>query len=75
MSTWVNVAQIIISIVLIVILLLQAKGAGWTGFAADQASVFRTRRGIQRTLFQLTIVLALVFVIVSLFSSYLVSHA
>ncbi len=75
MSTWVNVAQIIISIVLIVILLLQAKGAAWTGaFGADQASVFRTRRGIQKTLFQVTIVLAVVFVVVSLFSSYLVSN-
>ncbi len=75
MGTYLNVAQIIVSIVLIVILLLQAKGAGWTGFGADQASVFRTRRGIQRTLFQLTIALGAVFVIISLFSSYLVSHS
>lgn len=75
MSTWVNIAQIIISIVLIIILLLQAKGAAWTGaFGVDQASVFRTRRGIQKTLFQATIVLATVFVLISLFSSYLVSR-
>jgi preprotein translocase subunit SecG len=75
LGTWINIAQIIISIALIGILLLQTKGAGWTGaFGADQSSVFRTRRGIQKTLFQMTIVLAVVFIITSLFSSYLASR-
>ncbi len=68
MSTYLNIAQLIISIVLIVIVLLQAKGAGFSGTFSTEASVFRTRRGVEKTLFQLTIALAVVFVIMSMFS-------
>jgi len=68
MPTYINIAQIIISIVLIVVILLQAKGAGFSGFFGTQASVFRTRRGLEKTLFQFTIVLGIIFVVVSMLS-------
>lgn len=68
MSAYLNIAQIIISIVLIVVVLLQSKGAGFSGTFNSDASVFRTRRGIEKTLFQLAIGLAVVFVIISVLS-------
>lgn len=68
MSGYLNIAQIIISAVLILAILLQAKGTGWTGFFGSPTSVFRTRRGLERTLFQLTIILAAAFIIVSILS-------
>src|SRR4029077_18248433 len=66
--TYVNVAQIIISIVLILVLLIQTRGAGFGGTFNSDSSVFRTRRGIEKTLFQLTIVLTVVFVVISILS-------
>ncbi len=68
MSSYLNVAQIIISIVLMVVILLQSKGAGFNGTFNNDASVFRTRRGLEKTLFQLAIGLAAVFVVVSILS-------
>ena len=68
MVTYFNIAEIIISVVLVVVLLLQSRGSGFNGTFNSDTSVFRTRRGVEKTLFQLTIVLVLVFVIVSILS-------
>ena len=68
MVTAFNITEIIISAVLILILLVQSRGAGFNGTFNSDSSVFRTRRGVEKTLFQLTIVLAVVFVIVSVLS-------
>jgi len=63
-----NIVEIIISLVLVLVLLVQSRGAGFDGTFNSDSSVFRTRRGVEKTLFQLTIVLAVVFVIVSVLS-------
>ena len=69
LETAFNIAQILISAVLIVVLTLQAKGSGFgSALGGQTTSVFRTRRGVERTLFNLTIVLAVVFLLVSLLS-------
>ncbi len=68
LSSYLNVAQIIISVVLMVVILLQSKGASFSGTFQNDASVFRTRRGLEKTLFQLAIGLAVVFVIISILS-------
>ena len=68
MVTYFNVAEIIVSIVLVAVLLLQSRGAGFNGTFSSDSSVFRTRRGIEKTLFQLTIVLAVVFAVISVLS-------
>jgi len=67
---YMQVIQIIISIALIAIILVQAKGAGGLGgiFGGEGSGVFRTRRGVERTLFSVTIGLAVVFFVVSLVS-------
>jgi len=66
--TYFNIAEIIISLVLILVLLVQSRGAGFDGTFNSDSSVFRTRRGVEKTLFQLTIVLAVVFVVISVLS-------
>jgi preprotein translocase subunit SecG len=63
---YIEIAQILVSILLSVIILLQAKGSGiGAAFGGGTSGSFRTRRGVEKTLFQLTIVVAIVFLIVS----------
>lgn len=70
MGLYLNIAQIIISVALVVVILMQTKSSGGLGgiFGGD-GSVFRTRRGVERTLFNFTIVLSVAFLAVSLLSA------
>ena len=64
MITYLNIALIIISVLLILSVILQSKGAGLGGLTgADTGSIFTARRGVERTLFWITIVLSVVFFI------------
>ena len=49
--------QIIVSIALIVAILLQARGTGLSGTFGGDSAVYRSRRGVERRLWQFTIVL------------------
>ena len=68
MQVYLNIAQIVLSISLILAILLQIKGGGLGGIFGQADTVFRTRRGVEKTLFQLTIVLVILFVIISIVS-------
>ena len=62
MVTYINIALIIISVLLILSVILQSKGAGLGGLTgADTGSIFTARRGVERTLFWITIILSVVF--------------
>jgi preprotein translocase subunit SecG len=62
LKTSLDIALIIISVLLILSVILQSKGAGLGGLTgADTGSVFTARRGVERTLFRLTIVLSVIF--------------
>jgi preprotein translocase subunit SecG len=65
-----NVLQIIVSVTLIVVVLLQAKGSGFGAALGGMSgvSVYRTKRGLEKTLFQATILLIIVFIFVSFLS-------
>ncbi len=63
-----NVGQILVSVILIVVILLQAKGSGFGAGLGGTTSAFRTRRGIEKTLFQATIGLTIVFLAMSAWS-------
>lgn len=68
-TDFIHVAQIIVSIMLTLVVLLQAKGSGiGAAFGGTTSTSFRTRRGLEKTLFQLTIVLAVVFLALSAWS-------
>jgi len=72
MHTALNVAMLIVSIVLILLILLQSKGSSFSGaFGGDTGSINRTRRGVEKTLFQFTIGTAVVYVLLALSSSLL----
>ena len=66
METYLNIAQIILSTALIIAVLLQIKGGGLGGIFGQADSVYRTKRGAEKTLFQLTIVLVVLFLVVSI---------
>ena len=73
MQTALNVAMIVISVVLMLLILLQSKGSSFSGaFGGDAGSINRTRRGIEKTLFQVTIGTAVVYVVLAIVSSVVV---
>jgi len=57
------IAQILIAIALIATVLFQLRGGGIGGIFGQADSVYRTRRGIESTLFKLTIILAVLIVV------------
>jgi len=66
MQTYFNVAQIVLSVALILVILLQVRGGGLGGIFGQPDTVYRTKRGVEKTLFQLTIVLVVLFIIISI---------
>jgi preprotein translocase subunit SecG len=68
---YLNIIQIIISITLIVIILIQVKGETGGSMFGGGAGVARTRRGLERTLFNATIVLSVIFLLMSFLSAFL----
>ena len=62
-----NVIHIFISVLLITTILLQVRGQGSGLFGSAEGS-FRTRRGLEKTLFQFTIVLIVIFILISIIS-------
>ena len=68
MQTYLSVAQIVVSLALIMTVLLQVKGGGLGGIFGSSDAVFRTKRGVEKTLFQITVVLIVLFIIISLLS-------
>ncbi len=63
LTDYLAIAMILISIALIAIILLQVKGEGIGGL--QSGSFVRTRRGLEKTLFQMTIVLVIIFLSVA----------
>jgi preprotein translocase subunit SecG len=68
MSIYFNIALIVISVALTLAIMFQVKGGGLGGIFGQADTVYRTRRGVEKTLFQLTVILAVLFVVVSLVS-------
>lgn len=66
MQTYLVIAQIVISVALVLIILLQVRGGGLGGIFGQADTVYRTKRGVEKTLFQFTIILVVLFVTISL---------
>lgn len=61
------IAMLIISVVLITLVVIQSRTAGMAN--RDSSSIYRTRRGVEKTMYQATIALAIVFLILALVTS------
>lgn len=68
LTVYLNIAQILVSVAIIVLVLVQAKEAGLGSVFGSDSSVYRTRRGVERTLFNLTIGFSVLFLVISLLS-------
>ena len=67
MENYLHIALIITSVALIASVILQSKGAGLGGLTgADTGSVFTARRGIEKTLFYVTIALSVLFFVLAI---------
>lgn len=66
MHTGLFIGQIVVSVALVIAILLQVHGGGLGGIFGQPDTVYRTRRGVEKTLFQLTIVLAVLFIVLSM---------
>lgn len=63
-----QIVQVISALLLIIVILLQNRGTGLSGVFGGASGVYRTKRGIEKTLFASTIAIAIIFVALSLFS-------
>ncbi len=61
-----QIAQMLISVAVATSILLQARGTGLSGTFGGESTAYRSRRGIERTLFRLTILLVIVYVLISI---------
>lgn len=70
MDVALNIVMILVSSVLVLVILMQTKGSSFSGaFGGDSGSIYRTRRGVEKTLYQFTIGLAIVFVLLAVVAS------
>ena len=66
MQLYFNIAQIVLSTALVLAVLLQVRGGGLGGIFGQADTVYRTKRGVEKTLFQLTVALVVLFIIISI---------
>lgn len=68
MGFYLNIAQIIVSVALVAVILLQGQRGGLGGgvFGGASSAVYQNRRGLERTIFNITIGLAVAFFLITL---------
>lgn len=67
---YIPIFQVIVSVILIILILLQQRGAGGLGsaFGEDSSSVYRTRRGLEQGVFIATVIFGIVFLLLAIAS-------
>jgi preprotein translocase subunit SecG len=68
LSVYLHIVQIIVSLALVAVTVVQSKSAGLGRMFGSDSSIYRTRRGVEKTLFNLTIVLGVIFFVTSIVS-------
>ena len=71
MQNILNIVQVIVSIFLIIIILLQQKGSGLGSTFGGDSAVYRTKRGAEKTIFRMTIILSFIFLATALASIFI----
>ena len=64
MIAYLIIAQCVVAAAMIAVITLQVRGGGLGGIFGQPESVYRTRRGVEKSLFQFTIGLTILFVII-----------
>lgn len=64
----IEISQIAVSALLIVLILLQARGVGLGSTFGGEGNFYFTKRGAEKTIFTLTIILAAAFLGLALYS-------
>ena len=74
MATYLDLAQIVIAVALTAVIMLQTKGAALGGvFGQSDSAVYKTRRGVEKTIFNVTIGLSVVFFVMAILHVMLLS--
>ena len=74
MVTALHIVQMIISLAMIVLIVMQAKGSGLGSlFGGEAGTITKTRRGLEKTLFQITVGLSIAFITVAIITVAFVS--
>lgn len=68
MKNIITIAQLIVSVLMIAAILMQQRGTALGGAFGGAGDVYRTRRGVEKLLFRFTLLLAVVFVVLSVVS-------
>ncbi|MFA6272146.1 MAG: preprotein translocase subunit SecG [Patescibacteria group bacterium] len=61
-----NIVQLVVAVALIIAILLQNKGAGLGGVFGGDGNTYSTKRGFEKNLHIVTIVLAVLFILLAL---------
>ena len=69
MPTYLMVAQILVALALIAVILVQVHGGGLGGIFGQADTVYRTRRGVEKSLMRFTIALVVVLIILSFWAA------
>ncbi len=68
MATYLHIVQIILSAALVILVILQSKGGGLSRMFGSEGGVYKTRRGFEKTLFNITVGVIVAFFVFSLLS-------
>ena len=69
---YITIAQLIIAIALMVVILMQNRGGAMSGiFGGGGSNVYMTKRGLEKKLFNLTILLSVLFLLVSILNFFM----
>ena len=66
MKTTIYILQVVVAVLLITLILVQQKGAGLGMAFGGSSTIYRTKRGAEKIIFRATIVLAVLFLAISL---------
>ncbi len=66
MATFLLIAQIILGLALTVLIVVQTQNSGSGSVFGNDTTVYRTRRGLEKTMYQATIVLSILFVLLTM---------
>jgi len=72
MNQLLNIAQIIISVLLVITILLQQRSGGLSGVFGGEGATFATRRGAEKYIFIASVILAVLFIVTSIIRLFLV---